>query len=132
MQVPDAYREAKNKVYQDSVLSPLVRRGRQYIQRHYADPELTLEKLASVLRVSPVHLSRSFKQELGISFIALLTQTRMNKAMELLSNSELTINEIAERVGYNTQHYFSTSFKKWIGVSPNQYRRGESISETTE
>jgi two-component system response regulator YesN len=51
----------------------------------------------------------------------------MKKAVQLLSGTELTIHEIAERVGYETQHYFSTAFKKVNGVSPNQYRKGEAF-----
>jgi len=49
----------------------------------------------------------------------------MEQATRLLAGTGLPIHEIAERVGYVSQHYFSTAFKKMFGVSPNQYRRGE-------
>jgi two-component system response regulator YesN len=111
-------------VYRDMTLSPLVRRAKQYLQEHYGDSELTLELMADALGASPVYVSRLLKQELGMTFVAYLTQLRMKKAVQLLSGTELTIHEIAERVGYETQHYFSTAFKKVNGVSPNQYRKG--------
>jgi len=63
------------------------------------------------------------KRELGHSFIHVLVQIRIQKAVHLLKETELSILEIALKVGYDSQHYFSTAFKKMIGVSPNQYRR---------
>ncbi|MDQ1232876.1 two-component system response regulator YesN [Paenibacillus sp. SORGH_AS306] len=118
-----AYRHAKLQLDGQSRLSPLVRRARDYIQNHYHNPELTLEKLADVLQVSPTYLSRLMKRELGHSFIHVLVQIRIQKAVHLLKETELSILEIALQVGYDSQHYFSTAFKKMIGVSPNQYRR---------
>ena len=73
---------------------------------------------AQALQVSPVYLSRTLKKELGTSFITLMTQTRIQKAIQLLNSTELSILDIAERVGYDSQHYFSTAFKKVMG-----YRR---------
>jgi two-component system response regulator YesN len=61
---------------------------------------------------------------MGVSFLSFLSQIRMKRAIQLLNATELTIHDIAGQVGYLTQHYFSTSFKKHMGISPNQYRRG--------
>lgn len=119
-----SYHVAKEKVYELTQLSPMVRRGQQLIKEQYMNSELTLEMLAEELQISPIYMSRQLKEELGTSFIHLLTQTRMNKAIYYLDFSELTINEISELVGFDNQHYFSTSFKKNVGMSPNQYRRG--------
>lgn len=130
--VATAYEKCKEQMVEESRLSPIVRRARQYIQKHFSQSDLTLESVAEFLNVSPVYLSRMIKQELGISFIHLLTKIRMEKAAELLLSTELPIHEIAERVGYDTQHYFSTAFKKAMGVSPNQYRRTRMISEYTD
>lgn len=49
---------------------------------------------------------------------------RIRRAVELLADGELKMYEIAERVGYSSQHYFSSAFKKVLGVSPMEYRRG--------
>lgn len=123
--VPTKYREAKHDVYRDARLSPIVRRAKLYVTERYRERGLTLELVATALQVNPVYLSRTLKQELGISFSQLLTDIRMKKAVEMLASTDLTVHEISEQVGYETQHYFSTVFKRTIGVSPNQYRRGE-------
>lgn len=123
--VPTMYREAKHDVYREARLSPIVRRAKLFVTERYGERGLTLEQVADALQVNPVYLSRTLKQELGISFSQLLTDIRMKKAVEMLASTDLTVHEISQRIGYETQHYFSTVFKKTIGVSPNQYRRGE-------
>ncbi|WP_083837547.1 response regulator [Paenibacillus sp. Aloe-11] len=120
----EAFRVCRDRVYGESQLSPLVRRARQLIQEGYADRELTLEALASRLQVSAVYLSRVLKKELNDSFVTLVTRARIRKAVQLLDSTTLSIYDIAERTGYDSQHYFSTAFKKTMGVSPVQYRKG--------
>lgn len=124
VQVASVYQNCKAIIYKEAHISPIVRRAKQYIQEHFSDPKLTLESVAQSLNVSPVYLSRIIKQELGVSFVNLLTEIRIKKAIQLLTSTDLTINEISERIGYDTQHYFSTAFKKAVGMPPNQYRKG--------
>ncbi|KWX85520.1 AraC family transcriptional regulator [Paenibacillus riograndensis] len=119
-----AYRQCRVNLSREQPLSPLVRRARQYVLEHYGEYGLTLESIAGHLQASPVYLSRLFKQELGEPFGTYLTQTRLRKAAQLLHSTELSMSEIAERTGYETQHYFSTAFKKQTGVSPLQFRKG--------
>ncbi|MDR6718510.1 two-component system response regulator YesN [Paenibacillus sp. 2003] len=122
-ETPDTYRHCRERVYGEVQLSPLVRRARQLIHEEYAERELTLESLASRLQVSAVYLSRVLKKELNDSFVTLVTHARIRKAIQLLDSTTLPIHTIAERVGYDTQHYFSTAFKKTMGISPVQYRK---------
>lgn len=117
------YQKCREGIYGTAQLSPLVRRARGLIQANYADRNLTLEALASRLQVSSVYLSRVLKKELNDSFVTLMTKARIRKAIQLLDTTTLPIHEIAERVGYDTQHYFSTAFKKTVGISPAQYRK---------
>jgi len=119
-----ALRRARSAVSREARLSPIVKRARALIRERFADPELTLEAAAAELRVSPVYLSRILKQELGAPFNSLVTMMRMEKATRLLTGTDLPIHEIAESVGYVSQHYFSTAFRKMFGVSPVQYRKG--------
>jgi two-component system, response regulator YesN len=119
-----AYRKCRVKLSQEVPLSPIVRRAKQYMLEHYSEYGLTLDSMAGILQASPVYLSRLFKQEMGTSFGAYLTQIRVRKASQLLNSTDLSVYEIAERTGYETQHYFSTSFKKLTGVSPLQFRKG--------
>ncbi|MFB5674247.1 response regulator [Paenibacillus terreus] len=125
--IPEVYRSCREQVYGEARLSPLVRRARQLIEERYADPELTLEGMASQLQVSPVYLSRVLKKELNTSFVGLVTGARIAKAVRLLDSTNLPVHEIALLAGYDSQHYFSTAFKKRMGVSPNQYRKGSAV-----
>ncbi|ANS74774.1 AraC family transcriptional regulator [Paenibacillus yonginensis] len=129
--VRQAYCAAKDAVSQEVHLSPLVRRAKQQMLEEYGDPGLTLESFANRLQVSSVYLSRLLKKELGESFVACLTGLRVRKAVQLLNSTDLTILEIAEQVGYESQHYFSTAFKKMMGVSPNLYRKGGAFPNET-
>lgn len=122
--IPAVYQTCLKKVYEETPVSPIVRRAKNYITETFANPDLTLEMVAQMLQVSPVYLSRTIKQELGTSFVSLVTQKRIEKAIRLLHTTELQMVEIAELTGYASQHYFSTAFKKFVGVSPNQYRKG--------
>lgn len=127
--VESAYRKARGGVYKETSISPVVRRARQYLRDHFDDPQLSLESVAKAVGVSSVYLSRLFKQELGTTFVALLTQIRISKAIQLLGSTNRSIADIAEAVGYESQHYFSTAFKKAVGVSPNRYRKGEAADD---
>jgi two-component system, response regulator YesN len=122
--VPSSYQSYKKKTPEEFQVSPIVRRAKNYIREQYTNPELTLEFVAQQLQISSVYLSKMIKQGLGTSFVGLVTELRIKKAMMLLNSTNLQVSEIAEQVGYETQHYFSTSFKKVVGVSPNQYRKG--------
>lgn len=117
------YKICKEMIQQEMNISPIVRRAKSIIDHQYADSSLSLEKVAITLQVSPVYLSRLMKQELKVSFVQLLTTKRMKQAIYLLQSTDYPIITISQLVGYETQHYFSTAFKKIMGVSPNKYRR---------
>lgn len=127
--VSSAFLKARSGVYKEASISPLVRRARQHLRNHFDDPLLSLEGTARTIGVSSVYLSRLFKQELETTFIALLTQIRIAKAAQLLNATNRSIADIAGAVGYESQHYFSTAFKKTVGVSPIRYRKGEAYEE---
>ncbi|MFD1175509.1 response regulator [Paenibacillus puldeungensis] len=124
MHLPAVYRKCKSAVLKETAVSPLVRRAKQYMLEHFGESGLTLEAMAQDLQTSPVYLSRMIKQELGVSFNSYLTQIRIRRAAQLLNSTEMTIYDISEQVGYETQHYFSTAFKRNTGISPLQYRKG--------
>jgi two-component system response regulator YesN len=64
------------------------------------------------------------KQSTGFSFVEYLTRARINKALRLMADPTVKVFEAAERVGYRSQHYFSRAFRKVLGVSPSEYRKG--------
>ena len=97
-----------------------------YIEKHYAEEDLSLNVLASHVNFSPNHLSMIFSQQTGKSFIKYLTEYRMQKAKELLRCTGKRSSEISVEVGYKDAHYFSYLFKKTQGMTPTQYRGGKS------
>lgn len=94
----------------------------KYIEKNYADEELSLNLLASHVNFSPNHLSMIFSQQTGKTFIKYLTDFRMNKAKELLRCTGKKSSVISMEVGYRDPHYFSYLFKKTQGLTPTQYR----------
>jgi two-component system response regulator YesN len=71
---------------------------------------------------SPNYFCQLFKKEIGVSFVEYLNSVRIEKAKELLDNTDSMEYEIAVRVGYKEGKYFSVIFKKMTGMSPRQYR----------
>ncbi|MDY7223972.1 response regulator transcription factor [Halalkalibacterium halodurans] len=127
--LPQSFQRCKEKVYNLVEVSQIVKRAEQYMNAHFYQSSLSLETVADSLQVSSAYLSRLFKEQLGITFTHALTKLRIKRAIQLLHSTNLTINEISEKVGYETQHYFSTAFKKVMGVSPNRYRKGKVVSQ---
>lgn len=72
--------------------------------------------------MSPNYFSSIFKQEIGISAVNFITDVRMKKAQELLSQSDNSVVDIAKKVGYEDSQYFFRVFKKNVGMTPLQYR----------
>ncbi|HBE77191.1 MAG TPA: hypothetical protein DDW65_05345 [Firmicutes bacterium] len=98
-----------------------LKKAREYIRAHYHE-NISLKSVAEYLNVSEAYISRMFTKEMGESFINYVTNLRIEKAKDLLKNSNLSINEISELVGYYNQEHFSRVFKKHEGCSPNKYR----------
>ena len=93
-----------------------------YIDEHYMEDDMSLNKVASFVNVSPNHLSASFSKDMGTTFIEYLIQKRMERAKELLMTTKKRSSEIAYEVGYKDPHYFSYTFKKTQGMTTKEYR----------
>lgn len=83
--------------------------------------KLTLQDLADHFNVSASSLSKLFKKELNLSFSDFLNKVRIEKSLELIRKSNMTIAEIAEATGFNDQSYFTKKFNKEMGESPKHY-----------
>ena len=94
---------------------------RNYIDENLHE-ELTLSAIAKKSFYNPSYFSRIFKQRFGVSFSDYLRKKRMEYAMRLLSDTELSIEEIIERVGYADRSAFYHAFSKAVGKSPAEYR----------
>lgn len=94
----------------------------QEIKQNYAN-DITLTDLARKYGISTSHLSGLIKEELRMSFSEYIAARRVQKAKELLADEKLSIEEIAEQVGYCDYFYFTKVFKKNAGISPSKYRK---------
>ncbi len=121
--MPHAMDEAAEEMEQLAQSSSLMRHVRAYMDAHFMEEQFSLQEVAEKLHVSPQHLSRVFRREAGITFMEHVTRLRIRRASELLLQKEFKVYEIAEQIGYANQHYFSSAFKKVLGVSPMEYRR---------
>ena len=93
-----------------------------YIHTHYSDPHLSLKQLAEVLGISIPYLTVIFRNEAHTTFTTYLTEIRIDRAKELLLTTSLMINCIAKKVGFSSSQYFSATFRKYTGMSPEAFR----------
>jgi YesN/AraC family two-component response regulator len=107
----------------------LVAAAQDYLDASFGDPDLSLDAVATHLKVSPDHLSRLLKEATGRSFVAFLGHLRIDRAKDLLADPRLRIAEVAERVGYRDQNYFCRHFKAETGLTPSAWRTGGEASE---
>jgi two-component system response regulator YesN len=92
------------------------------IEQGYADNRLSVNRLSAQLNYSANYLGAVFKREFGLSINDYINQYRIGRAKVMMDETNLKIYEIAFRVGFNDQHYFSKTFKKFADCSPSEYR----------
>lgn len=112
----------KNEYENKREESNLVTQVLKYVQNNYMN-NVKLSSVAKIVSVSPEHLSRVFKQEIGFGFKEYLTIIRLQKAEDMLKKEPgRTICEVAYACGFNDGNYFSYKFKEAYGVSPSKMR----------
>lgn len=99
-----------------------IRLACSYVEEHYNEP-IKLEDVAEIVNLNPAYFSTLFVKKTGQNFIEYVTLFRIKKACELLSNSDMNINEIADSLGFPDARYFSKLFRKKMGLKPTEYRR---------
>lgn len=117
----EEYIRLEQKNSQDKIRKP-IGEAVLFIRKNYAK-QISAEDVAGASHVSTAYLSRLFKEELDIGFNEYLTQVRLEQAEKLLSETNLSIKEIAGSVGYGDEKYFSKLFRKTTGMKPTEYRR---------
>lgn len=93
-----------------------------WVNQHFGESSMGLEAVADQFHISANYLSRFFKQETGCTFIQYVTMIRMDRAKELLINSEMQVKDIVAQIGYIDVANFVRKFKNYEGVTPGQYR----------
>nr|WP_246434109.1 helix-turn-helix domain-containing protein [Spirochaeta isovalerica] len=102
-----------------------VKQAIEYIREHYIQ-DISLADAAGNMGITQGYLSRIFKEKTTYTFLEYLTYYRLRKAVKLLHDRSLRINEIARLCGFQDHGYFSQLFRRYLGVTPGQFRKGNS------
>lgn len=111
------YKKQKNITARQKILSDI----QQYIKENLSRP-IMLNEIGEQVKLTPSYISSLFKEEMGITITDYITDLRIEKAKMLLKDSHLKISELAKKVGYEEQRYFSQVFKKKTGITPKEFR----------
>lgn len=114
--------QGRLREYRQRGYSPVIWKTMHYLESHYRE-EISLEELGGQMRMNGVYLGQLFKKETGMTCLKYQTNCRLKKAEQLLLAGKYNIGEVAEMVGYQTSQYFSRTFQKNVGVSPQEYRK---------
>ncbi|MDF2541427.1 MAG: two component transcriptional regulator, AraC family [Herbinix sp.] len=99
-----------------------IRLAKQYIKEKYQQP-ITLDEISNEIGFNPTYFSTLFKKETGQNFLEYLTDTRIQAAKQLLADTDRTVIQVSEEVGYTDLKYFTKLFKKSTGLTPSEYRK---------
>ena len=101
----------------------LVRGVEEYVRSNYQSRELSLVRIADAVYYSVPHVCRVFRDVTGVSVKELINKVRIDRAKELLHDPDLTVSDVAHKVGYDQLQSFIKLFKKRLGLTPGDYRR---------
>ncbi|WP_042167530.1 response regulator transcription factor [Paenibacillus gorillae] len=103
------------------VKSPIIQQLLANVHDNYAQP-LSLKSLSQQYNIHPVYLGHLFQKETSETFTDYINKYRIDRAKEMLKDTQLKVQEIAMRVGYWETGYFYKQFKKYVGISPTDYK----------
>lgn len=109
----------------ESNQNDLLEKVKQYIEENYDNTELCAQSIADKFKLSAKYLSYAFKEYTGVSLLVYLQKKRIDTACELLENTNMTVGEVAYKIGIENENYFYTLFKKNVGMTPKQYRQSK-------
>lgn len=108
--------------FQSKDYSSHVQSALSYIRLHYSE-SISLDEIAEYIGISPSYLSSTFKTETGIGLSNYISCTRINNACRMLRQTSSSIAEIAETVNFDNSTYFGKQFRKYVGMTPTEYRK---------
>lgn len=94
---------------------------RSYIETHL-DRDLSINTIAGLVHFNPSYLSRVFKKQTGVSLSEYVWNLKLQKAKEMLASDRYKINQISEKLGFDSPGYFTRFFKKMTGMTPAEYK----------
>lgn len=113
----------KLKIYSKEKHEQLIYEIKAFVKQNFGNTNLSMNQVSDHVDMSAAYLGRLFKQITGISFTEYLTKFRLDTASELLKNTDMTVNDISNEVGFTNSSYFYIIFKKYMECTPNQYRK---------
>jgi AraC-like DNA-binding protein len=125
----EAY-ERMSELRESKSTHQLVHQVKRYIRENYHNPDLSLMHLSDEFGLNAKYVSRVFREAFGVKFVEYVTAVRMEQAMQRLLETEGTIQEIGQAVGYEQSLTFIRVFKKYTGTTPGQYRKMKILPET--
>ena len=99
----------------------IIKSVRKYIDDHYSE-RITMEDVAASVSMSPSYLSALFKEKMSMTVHDYLIRVRIEKSIELLGRRDLSIKQVMQQCGIESQSYYNRIFKKMIGLTPGKYR----------
>ncbi|QUL57167.1 helix-turn-helix domain-containing protein [Paenibacillus tritici] len=99
-----------------------VAEAKRYVMNHTHE-KVSMDEMARRLGLNPTHFSRLFRIETGLTFIEYVTKMKMERARDLLNQTNLTVVEIAEQLGYDNVSYFIKLFRNFSGMTPAEFRK---------
>lgn len=118
---PSQKKAPTGRCFPSSGKKQMVEEIKSYLKEHYTD-KISLDGIAQNMYLSPIYISKIFKEETGVSPIHYLIELRLGKAARLLTETQLKIQDIATMTGYENVYHFSRLFKKHFNSSPKTYR----------
>lgn len=115
--------------YQNQVEDDTIKQVRQYIVEN-SHKQISLDGIAQKFKLSPIYISKLFKEQLGVNYITFLTECRLEHARKLMLDPEKSLKEVTFEIGYQDPNYFSKVFRKVYGVSPTEYRKSLLVAKT--
>lgn len=113
---------SESRPYKSKSSSLSTKHALDYVLQNLAS-KITVEDVSKFCGMSKSHFSRTFKKEHGVTFQEFLIQQRMNKAVDLLKNSDFLVTQIALAVGYCELSNFTSAFQRLIGIRPSSFRK---------
>lgn len=98
---------------------------RDYMEENYAQSSLSLSKVAEKYYLNSSYLSRTFRKKTGVPFVEYLNKIRIKHACDYLKSGNWKVYEIAEKVGIPNPDYFGRCFRKYMGISVNDYKKSK-------
>lgn len=110
------------RLQEQPAASPVIASIKDFIQNNYFHEQLSVKEISEHVHLSSSYVCTVFKNETGSTLNQYITEYRLEKAKQLLSDSQLKISDISSKTGYTDSNYFAKAFKKYVGISPSEYR----------